>query len=475
MEYTSEENALGRIAKTYEALHGLHHLRKAREWAVGRPSNETAVRSIFQAVEVALLNLSDLTQRATHDLAANKVSRATTKLVWALSFHRLIATLAQLPARFSLMTGDRVMGSSNGGFRASPALAGLLLALRDFDATVADWAGERSTTYESLIKDVSVSGVGVSLVHQVKVAAHAAEIWDTLLVNMAFVPAHERYRQWVCADELRAMVYDVELKDESYYMQFRALHQIPEILALEANAHFAAATQLIMAGDFRTAHDHLLIAVALTDGVVASLTPLVDCLTTGDYHFFRGNLGLNSGTYSNALNDALLYHQYGELTKALAKWVQTGSDRPNSADSGENTTQAPINVDSKNEHVRELQLLVSLAGIYRSQLIQWRDHHLALPRHNLGTGNTASMIGNLNGVQTVERLRDAAESRDRKDPLWKAMGDTSKRERGILGDYLNSADSLYFQLQAATGTVTRERFPDVQARSGAAGCPFKGR
>jgi len=456
MDQKPRENAFGRIAETYDELHGLHHLRKARAWAAVQPSRETALRTVYQAAEVALLNLSDLTRRAARDIDGNNLSKASIKLTWVIEFNRLLASLARIPDRFPIANCS-IGVKQSGGFRGSPALAQHLRSMRDFDAAVAAWIGRRNTTYESLIMEEPTPGTAGFVVHQAKLAAHTTEIWEKLFLLHVLPSAAAPYSSWACSADLEAMVHDFELTTESYLLQFRGLHQIPEILAAEANAQLAVATEFITAGGYCQAYEPFESAVALTDGIVASLVPLIECMTTGDYHFIRENLGPTSGTYSRALNDALLGRQNENLSAALAEQVHRA---------GEQSMQVSD---------RDLQSLIRLAWIHRSQLSQWRDYHLALPRHNLGTGKTKSMIGNLDGVKTVEALRDAAEIRDQKDPLWKSLNLPAKTEGGRLGSYFESADSLYDQLLAATGIVTRKRFPGVQAQNGpvpAPICPF---
>lgn len=476
MEANPNRNALGAIAENYDALHGMSQLRHARDWATGQPSRHSALRSILQTAEVALLNLSDLTRRTALDVAAQNLEQANLKLGWIVSFHRLLSLLAHSPSRFGVATAQR-SAKEISDFRSSPALAEYLKAVRDYDATILSWIDGINIPLDALLSNGSLSDIGFGVLHRARIAAHESEIWEELLVELDTGLEQESFGQWVRSAELRAMVYDSELLGETYYMQFRALHQIPEILADEANAHVAVAAEMIAARKYRPAHESMTIAIATTEGIIAAMPPIIDCLATTDYHRIRENLGVSSGIYSRTLHDSLFGQTYKALLNALNEQVRQFGKASGINGGLANAIEAIESARLSNADAWDLHLLLNFAGLFRSQIDRWRAYHLALPRHNLGSGPTRSMVGSMDAVQTVERLRDAAKTRDAASFFGTGQDDSSRKRKGPLGVYFRSADSLASRLLAATGVATRDRFPDVQARTGASGggCPYSTR
>lgn len=462
MDAKSQKNSLGPIAKNYAELHGLTHFWQTRDAGNEAASGETALKAVFQATEVALLNLADLTRRVSDDLAKDHLLNVVAKLDWIAHFHHLLSRIAQMPDRIH-RTGSHPRVRSRGSFVGSPALGEFVQASQRFDESLECWLGRTNSTYESVIADDSPHNINAHLIQRIKVAAYSARLWEAELASLTCPVEPDRFSEWIHASNLRAMVHDMVLSSDTYFLQFRGLHQIPEILATEGNAQFVRATQAILIGDFVAAHEPFLTATVLTDGVVASLEPLIACMTTGDYHHIRENLGATSGTHSSALNDVLFDRGYWALIAALSKWTHLSD----SASDASETKAAP-----RHETIAGFEPVMRLARTHRAQQLRWRDLHLALPRHNLGTGNTASMIGNPNGVHTVEKLREVAILRDQKAPLWNDDQERLASNDGPLGSYLASPHSVYSQLMKATGVVTRLRFANVQRAEHLGKCPF---
>ena len=113
----------------------------------------------------------------------------------------------------------------------------------------------------------------------------------------------------------------------------------------------------------------------------------------------------------------------------------------------------------------------------RSFISTWRDEHLQLPRNNLGSNRTRSLTGSLDAIRAVKGMRDAARAKDPMQPLASArrlIDDRATQASRPITEYLQNADSLDARLADTTGSVTQQRFHDVQARLGvfAKECPF---
>src|SRR5258708_7758018 len=96
--YEPVYNERGIIAENYHDLQGLGVLEAARQsYPLPKASGESTLRAVFQAAEIALLNLADVIARATADLDRKQFTNSTVKLFWARGFHRLLARLSMLP------------------------------------------------------------------------------------------------------------------------------------------------------------------------------------------------------------------------------------------------------------------------------------------------------------------------------------------------------------------------------------------
>ena len=284
----------------------------------------------------------------------------------------------------------------------------------------------------------------------------------------------ESYAEFVVANRMRDAVYDRVLTGDTYFTQFRGLHQIPETLGEEVNDRIEEAIRDIRARSLRSAFEHLRCANLLTDGMLAAIAPMADNLATADYHEIRENLGLTSGSHSVCLR----FHMFSDLYKQLWDAIEfqltcAAGSRDPSVDAASRAVQAR-RFDDPDTWL--LHLLLGECLTFRTFVNQWREQHLHLPRNNLGGGHTKSLTGSPDAILAVKRMRNAAYAADVMQPLVHVRGlslggaDTTRP----LAGYLASDASLDSQLLLATGRVTQHRFQQVQQRLGffAQKCPF---
>jgi tryptophan 2,3-dioxygenase len=281
----------------------------------------------------------------------------------------------------------------------------------------------------------------------------------------------------VVAQGLRDAVYDRVLKGDTYFTQFRGLHQIPEILGNEANDHIEQAIRDTRVGELKAALAHLRCVTVLMDGMLASMPPMADNLATSDYHEIRENLGLTSGSHSVCLR----FHMFTDLYQQLAEAVQghvtrttrTGSDPVSVADAVRVVDETRF----EDAQAWQSHQLINEALAVRDGIVQWREQHLHLPRNNLGGGYTKSLTGSPDAVVAVRKMRQAARTSDPMLPLARARGLASEQRADApqqLHDYLGSDSSLDSRILECTGEITQRRFVAVQQRLGffANRCPF---
>jgi hypothetical protein len=443
-------NEFGVIAETYAELQSLPLLAQARaNFPLPPASGASRLRAICQAVEVALLNLADLLAGAAEDVYAKTDGPACVKVSWALGFHRVLTRLSLLPAQLALHAA-----SPSGVFHLcrSPGLGAYIAAVRCFDAAILKRISGNSLLHECL-SAASLDDRVFRILHLARVGNHESTIWERNLAWVSFpvpIPSEDAL---IGAALLQQAVEQPSLSVDTFFRQFRGLHQIPEILANEMNDHVEQAIRQLRQRELEEAAEHLDAALQFLDAMLACLPPIIDNLALSDYHSLRENLGLTSGSHSVALHYHLFDNLYEQLAEALYK-VRSS--------------------DNQSWLLSYIQMLCLRLG---AALVQWRDWHLHLPRNNLGSGPTHSLAGSADAVRMVEGLRSSARERDPLRPLALERGiqvDEVDNERPLT-QYLCSRESLDSHLLAVTGEITRRRFPDVQNRSGAFGqpCPFQ--
>jgi tryptophan 2,3-dioxygenase len=415
-------NERGVIAEHYRDLQSLELLEQARAATDVPPASSASyVRTILQACEIALYNLADLLRRAD----ANKLG-------WARGFHDVLVSLSSVSASFT--AADARSSASPVPLGDSPAFAEYLGALRDFD--------RRTLASELDLVDVlahdGLSSDALRLLHFARIGAHEATIWERSLLATAVPESDAAYADMIASTVLRTAVHEHRLAGDTYFLQFRGLHQIPELLAREMNDRLEVAVLALRRGDCDGGAEQLMWVNALSQPVRACLRPLIDNLATSDYHEIRENLGLTSGSHSVGIRYHLFTDLYEQVCEALPRPVPG--------------------------------LLRAQLAAFRAFITGWRDAHLHLPRNNLGGDATKSLTGSPDAIAVVRRMGEHARAHDPARELLTHPADGHP----IVAPYLEARGSLDSAVLSATGRVTQAKFVEVQERSGffADRCPF---
>jgi hypothetical protein len=412
-------NARGVIAEHYFALQSLGLVERARRSRTPEPPARL-LRTVLQCCELALYNMTDLLR-----------APSLAKVHWLQGFHRVMISLSGVSSRFTAATrrvGPRVRPSD------SPAFAEYVAALKAFDVRLR----ASGIDFTDVLATESLDSPTFLLLHRVRVGAHDSVIWERRLMQTAQPEPAEDYGAFIDSATLREAVYEHELSGDTYFTQFRALHQIPELLAFEMNDRLEDAIRALRRGDIGRATEELVWINWLADPAAACLPVMVDNLATSDYHEIRENLGLTSGSHSVGIR----FHLFNDLYAQLCEEVPAGAP--------------PI-------------LLAELAA-FQGFVHGWRDAHLHLPRNNLGGDATKSLTGSADAVAVVRRMAEHARAHDPARALLPAP----EALDGELSAYLASDESLDSALLSATGRVTQDKFVAVQERLGffAGKCPF---
>jgi tryptophan 2,3-dioxygenase len=469
-------NELGIIAEHYRDLQGLPVLEAARQaYPLPKASDASAIRAVFQAAEIAILNLADVVGRAAADVERDALARASVKILWARGFHRVLLRLSVIPHQLGLPSAARCEGRLR--IADSPALQEYGRVLARFDREVLARVGDGTLDLEETLRTDSLESAVFALVHAARVSSHDTTIWERNLSEVPVSAPVPSYAEFVVARTVRDAVYDRVLKGDTYFTQFRGLHQIPETLGEEANDHLEQAIRDINADRLSAALAHLRCATTLIDSMLASLPPMADNLATSDYHVIRENLGLTSGSHSVCLRFHMFTDLYTQLAKAIERGLVGSDAMAGDADAVAAAVRAVDDARLDDPAAWLYHQLVNEGLAVRSSILQWREQHLHLPRNNLGGGYTKSLTGSPDAVLAVKKMRRAARASDPMLNVARARGlagETVEEAPGSLAEYLESDESLDSRILQCTGQVTQRRFVAVQERLGffANRCPF---
>lgn len=469
-------NSRGVIAQQYSELQAIPVLEKARQkYPLAPASPQSTLRAVFQAVEIALLNLEDLLSRAASDLDRRQFGAAAVKMSWACGFHRVLVKLSVLPQQLGLIGDSDETGSLR--LSDSPALRSYLEALRRLDTSLERCASASELDLEKLLAEESLDCNELRLLHLARLCNHQATIWECNLAEVRVPEAVPSYEEFVVTPTMREAVYDRVLEGDTFFTQFRGLHQIPEILCAEINDRLEQAIVAIGAARPNVAYEHLRSANILSAGILASLPPMTENLVTSDYHRIRENLGLTSGSHSVNLHYHLFRDLYQQLWEGLANWAMDGQPHGDRDEALQATIRAASRNPNRDANSFSFKLLANECLQLRAFIRAWRDEHLQLPRNNLGGSRTKSLTGSLDAIKAVRGMRDAARVKDPMQPLATAYQLRNERDTTVptpITEYLESAESMDNRLADATGQVTQQRFTNVQERLGvfANQCPF---
>ncbi|QUC59851.1 hypothetical protein IOD14_25570 [Streptomyces sp. A2-16] len=399
------------VAASYDDLQSLPALFEAvsNGTVPERGSSWQALRALFQATEVGLVNLGELAAAAVNRLRAGDEPGATRCLEWMVGFGRVWNELAWLVQDFSPLgqeDGPHVLAVVS-----SPSWRHLVNVERE------------------LAQELKPLAESPSAVQWKRHVLRYAMLQRASLEYSCVDGAPSGYEDFVRPEAVREAVRERQLPGETVFMQFRAAHQMPELLIQVVNDHLERAVDALGHAQEQEAVPLLRRADRLLDAVVRMTDLLVDQMTTEEYHGIRVALGLTSGSHSVGLHFELMR----DLYPALARKSQDGS--------------------------REIQHLTRTIGLH---IDRWRLGHINLPRTNLGGAETGtrSLTGSPDALQTVARMREAGRSRDpyaQTERPFRATDWTSEApplaeiERRLLGDVARH---------------TQERFRDVQDRTG---------
>jgi hypothetical protein len=429
-EERGDRNRLGPIAESYDELQSLDALLAVVRAGSAPPAGSAwqAVRALYQGGEVAVVTLARLADTVTEHVVAGELAQAARAMDWMGAFGATFADLAWrvrdiAPRQAAHEAAHRLDIARSPNWaelrRAETALCDALLASTEHGNGPAD--------------------IGDQLTHRL---LHYVMLQRQGLEYFATGGAPAGYADLVCPEPLRAAVLERELGGRTVFGQFRAAHQIPEILVDAVNDHLEAAITAVRAHRLTAAAVTLGRTDRLLDAVVRSAELLADNLYTWEYHEIRENLGMTSGSHSTGLHFHLMRDLYPQLRREVARLEESDVD----------------DTDGDDGAAGVAALVRGQAHTVGLHLDRWRLTHLNLPRNNLGGAgtDTRSLTGARDAVSLVGNMRDRAARREDDGSFHATDWDTTALalapiERRLL-------DHIARRTQA--------RFPEVQHRSG---------
>ncbi|WP_330283716.1 hypothetical protein [Streptomyces sp. NBC_00588] len=455
---------LGPVADSYDQLHRIDLLGEARAArGVQEGTYDSTVCAVFQASEVALLNLARLARRTQTCLLADDIPTASRYGQWALGFHRLLRKLGT-----ATFTNRSVFGSAVSDRTAtlsiaeSAGYAAYVDAHQELeDAAKASLLTAAPETTRTAIATKSIDDPLYRVLHGLRIGCHDATKWESDLTAVP-IGVSRSTDELISAETLARAVTATELNAATLHGEFVALHQIPEILCAEANDHLEVAIRAIRASALSRAAQHLTVCRTLLDPVVEAQRVMAEHLATGEYHEFRTNLGPASGTHSLSIKQHMFRDLFKHMWNDLEAWLTSLG--------GSSLEETVRDLDARRHDDPAAWLrhtVVDQAFQLHSAHQQWRHEHLHMPRNCLGSGGTKSMIGIPDGPQAVYKMRDAANAqhslaaihRARRTSLANAVPDSP------LAKLITDPSSLDSELMRVVGEATREYFPQVQEQS----------
>lgn len=399
------------VAASYDDLQSLPALFRAAtsDPVPGRGSVWQAQRALFQAMEIGLANLEELADEATARLRSGRPHAAERSIGWMVGFGHLWSELAWLVRELAPLDPDA--GGHALAVADSPSWRRLAVAERE------------------LARELKPLADGPDEAAWKRDVLRYAMLQRVALEHACVEGAPFAYREFVRPDAVREAVHERRLPGETVFLQFRAAHQMPELLVRVANDHIELAVHEIKEGNSDAAAVLLGRAERLVEITARTTGLLVDRMDTAEYHEIREALGLTSGSHSAGLHFNLMRDLYPALAHASA-------GQP----------------DTVRRPVRGIGLHID----------RWRLGHVNLPRTNLGGAGagTKSLTGSPDALRTVAKMREAGRARDPYANGARPFRAT-EWESGV-----PPLAEVERRLLAEIGRRTQDRFPDVQERTG---------
>jgi tryptophan 2,3-dioxygenase len=451
------------VLSNYELLHGTPFLDRSAQGKCASLHGGTIV-TLFRAAEICLQNLAVLAARVALDVRSGDLGQAAVKFHWINHFHTTLYSLSRLLTR------------SDPGY-----CDGTFLDIRD-SCSWSDYERSKREMHACLRHEVPENASNIAnndiddpqrfVYFNAYVNENYELIWRSAFERSRIPGAEARegespaqtYQRIVQPDQLERAVHSVDLREVTYLMQFRAYHQISEVLVKFVN-ETASDVIVHLLSRPEAPQDEAADALAICTGLLAIVTdnirPIVRTLSPNAYFAIRPALGTTSGSHSHNLRKGLFLTVYPALVKALRLWIG-GFDDDHAASDAQTLARAK-DLLANRRYQPEARLIRSVVDIHQAIRV-WRDEHMQFVKTQIGVSSadeapTASISGAENAAATADRFR-LTHNADPIAPLFEA----------VLGRALPAALPMITPggfdeyMAHLTADAVRAMYADVQAR-----------
>jgi tryptophan 2,3-dioxygenase len=439
-------NNKGPIPDKYTELQGIPYLDKARnELPVAKASLSSVAKTLFQSIEICMFNINDSWRKMNQILESCNFQDLSILAKWNRSFSKIATELTYNFENIFYCCDHDISSIDNLtriDYESSPIYNELLSSLKQLDTS---FFSSKCMDANEIIANEKIDHSIFQVLNSYRNNLHEIKLWESVLgkVHIPFIENFQ-YSKFVGFSFLREAVFGLKIEGETIFTQFRSLHQIPEILVSEINDHVEKSILHLRENNYLDSTKCLSISNALMEIVNNCLLPIIENLSTKEYHDIRENLGMTSGSQSENIH----FHLFRDLYTQFGKEAQS---RLSSCEGGSN--------NGSNQFYFRLESLR-----FKNLIRKWRDLHLHLPINHVGSNKTKSLIGANDAIDTVKNFRASAQRRDLLASLYPK--NFSNNQLTMFENYLASENSYYSFLASLTGEITQNRFSNVQNRKG---------
>ncbi len=372
----------GPVPPHYNDLQGIGFLEAAFIGAEKPPSlDRHAVRTLLQSFDLLCMGCADLCRRQCGHSLPNQMPRFHQHAAWHVAFLRYAVSLVEHALSYAAPENARVFarcGSTSFSeyFETHDAVSrGYLDYLHATPDALAKLpygmlCNSDAGTIQHVKNIYLLQQMLLSRLNALKLEPNFETHWDAEIDRSRLLAAFNAYTT----------------KADSYFMQFRVLHQVPELLARAVRSRVDALCR--PSRSMGPVLEHLIRIRDLYRLVTESTQSMLTLMTPSEYHQIRRNLGVTSGSTSSELKAQFLGNNLMRIEAVVKKRVGNPSSK----------AYRP--------------LLESIYSDIRREALLWRDFHIGFPRNSLGVGTT-SLIGSPDAVGKPLEWRNEARQRGR--------------------------------------------------------------
>ncbi len=453
------------VLANYEWLHGISYLKQAAQQdCLSGLCNAQAIIALFRCAEICFHNMAALADKIVEHMQCQAVPLAALEMRWMVDFHHTLHKLGQLliTCDWGEQAGDVLDVDYSASYQAYQQKNDVLQQL-----LLQRYASELMTA----IADKELDDMAYFVFFNEYVNCNYVSVWNVALQQVRLPgvfkreteTAHAFFNRMVATECVQHAVMDVELRRKTNLMQFRAYHQMSEIMAAVVNEYFCQViTQLV---SVQTTHlvgavQLLSLSNQLLVLVNDNIKPLIRTLTPRAYSAIRPALGVTSGSHSQDLRKGLFISLYPTLVRAFRLRIADFCSTLAGNDAAIYPLAITLLRNSSNSD--EANLMRQLVYVYQ-HIRLWRDDHMQLIKNQLGVSDAdtvpiASISGAENAAQHAQGFREV-HAHDPIAPLYTA----------VLGKQIAPVQGLFhgvFDRQAAqlTSKSASHLYEEVQQR-----------